>query len=549
MNKKLKQFYKYVDELKSKYNYCDFEANKPILFIENNLRFRQGPKTGQKVVLPDWQKDLIRAIFGLFTSDGKRLIEECYIQLPRGNAKSFIAATLAIYNLLFGPAGGETLLAANSREQAKEILYKDCYLMCKQADSLSKFLKIEKHKIENIENGSLIRSISRDVGTAQGGRTSLCIIDELHELKNRDFFDVLLTSFGKIPNGLVIEITTSGDDLNSFCYQQYAYSQKILDRAINNDHFLPFICEADEDVLWDSEEALYQANINAGISIEKEKLLAELQKARELPTEKNKYCRYRLNQWIYKKDEKWIDMAKFLDCKLDYKDSDLIGQDCYLGIDLSSNIDLTCLSLVFPGDPISTLTYTFMPSAGLKEKERIDKIRYSDFLENGHLYLCTGNTIDYDQIKDFIFKLLKRYNVKQIIYDKWNCQMIIKEIEQSGYNNCIDFIQTTNYYHPVCVQFENLYLNKKIAHDGNPILLYCASCVEINRDQAGKMRPVKKQDDKSAGYSYRIDAIISLLMALDGHLRSLGQQPQTSQADFYSKWGKCPANLRSLLGV
>ena len=64
-------------------------------------------------------------------------------------------------------------------------------------------------------------------------------------------------------------------------------------------------------------------------------------------------------------------------------------------------------------------------------------------------------------------------------------------------------------------------MNKTVKHNNNPCLNWCVSNVEVRIDNAGKVMPVKTKNEKSHGKAnWRIDAAVSLIMALDGKLRN-----------------------------
>ena len=57
-------------------------------------------------------------------------------------------------------------------------------------------------------------------------------------------------------------------------------------------------------------------------------------------------------------------------------------------------------------------------------------------------------------------------------------------------------------------KLEALILSKKIRHNKNPLLKWCASNVSIEEDAAGNIKPSKKKSHQ------RIDPIVALIMAI-----------------------------------
>jgi phage terminase large subunit-like protein len=56
---------------------------------------------GERLILRDWQKELIRHIYA--EADGGYRHLRNLILIPRKNGKSALASTLAIFDLLYGP--------------------------------------------------------------------------------------------------------------------------------------------------------------------------------------------------------------------------------------------------------------------------------------------------------------------------------------------------------------------------------------------------------------------------------------------------------------
>ena len=93
-------------------------ADRAVTFIEN-LRHTKGKWAGKRFWLLPWQEQIIRDLFGILRPDNTRQFHMAYIEIPKKNGKSELAAAIALY-LLFGdnePAA-EVYGAAADRSQA-----------------------------------------------------------------------------------------------------------------------------------------------------------------------------------------------------------------------------------------------------------------------------------------------------------------------------------------------------------------------------------------------------------------------------------------------
>jgi len=79
--------------------------------------------SGESLVFRDWQKDLTQRLFAV-KSDKSLRHRTALIGLPRKNGKSAWLATLVLEHLVFGPSGGEIILAplTGSRRKSFSIL-------------------------------------------------------------------------------------------------------------------------------------------------------------------------------------------------------------------------------------------------------------------------------------------------------------------------------------------------------------------------------------------------------------------------------------------
>ena len=85
-----------------------------------------------------------------------------------------------------------------------------------------------------------------------------------------------------------------------------------------------------------------------GVSIFPEYLETEARKAADIPAYENTFRRLHLNQWTEQSD-RWLSVPKWDACGSDEVTwANMAGKEIYLGIDLSSTVDLTALCYYVP---------------------------------------------------------------------------------------------------------------------------------------------------------------------------------------------------------
>ena len=190
------------------------------------------------------------------------------------------------------------------------------------------------------------------------------------------------------------------------------------------------------------------------------------------------------------------------------------GVPVYAGLDLSSVSDLTAFVMIGQVDKIWQVHPTFwLPSEGLAEKSRVDRVPYDLWAKQGYLETTPGNTVDYKFVAEFLFKQFQIFSIRKIAFDRWNMKHLKPWLEQAGFTTqkieevFVEFGQGTQSMSPALRDLESVILDKTIAHGNHPVLAMCAACAVVEgKDDANR----KLSKNKSTG---RIDGMVALAMA------------------------------------
>ena len=117
------------------------KADRAVRFIEN-LRHTKGKWAGKRFWLLPWQEQIVRDVFGIVTEDGTRQFRTAFIEIPKKNGKSELAAAIALY-LLYADnePSAEVYGAAADRQQAS-IVFEVAADMVRMCPALNKRVKI-----------------------------------------------------------------------------------------------------------------------------------------------------------------------------------------------------------------------------------------------------------------------------------------------------------------------------------------------------------------------------------------------------------------------
>ena len=290
-------------------------ADYAVMFIES-LCHTKGTWAGKPFELIDWQEQIIRDLFGVLKPNGYRQFNTAYIEIPKKQGKSELAAAVALLLLCGdGEERAEVYGCAADRNQAK-IVFDVAVDMVRFCPALSKRVKIleSQKKITYLPTNSSYQVLSADVANKHGFNTHGVIFDELHTQPNRKLFDVMLQGSGDARmQPLYFLITTAGNDTNSICYEVHQKAVDIAEGRKVDPTFYSVIYGAAEDEDWTDPKVWKKANPSLGITVGIDKVKAACESAQQNPGEENAFRQLRLNQWV-KQSVRWMPMDKWDAC-------------------------------------------------------------------------------------------------------------------------------------------------------------------------------------------------------------------------------------------
>lgn len=495
-------------------------ADFAVSFIEC-LCHTKGTWAGKPFELIDWQEQIIRDIFGILKPNGYRQFNTAYVEIPKKQGKSELAAAVA---LLLCCADGEEraeVYGCTADRQQAAIVFDVAADMVRMNPALKKRCKIlasQKRLIYEPTN-SFYQVLSADAYSKHGFNVSGVIFDELHTQPNRKLYDVMTKGSGDArTQPLYFLITTAGTDEHSICYQVHQKALDIMEGRKHDPRFYPIIYGADREEDWSDPEVWKKANPSLGVTVAMEKVKDAYNSAKENPAEENTFRQLRLNQWV-KQDVRWMPMDKWDACAFPVDPNQLRGRPCYGGLDLSSTTDITAFVLVFPplddSEGFTLLPYFWIPEDNVDLRVRRDHVPYDIWKQQGFLQTTEGNVVHYGFIEHFIEELGKKYNIREIAFDRWGAVEMVQNLEGMGFT-VVPFGQGFKDMTPPTKELMRLTLEKKIAHGGQPVLRWMMDNIYIRTDPAGNIKPDKAKSTE------KIDGVVATIMGLDRAIRNGG---------------------------
>ena len=505
-------------KFKAKDSYYDKEyADFAVAFIES-LCHTKGTWAGKRFELMDWQEQIIRDLFGILKPNGYRQFNTAYIEIPKKNGKSELAAAVALLLTCGdGEQRAEVYGAAADRQQASIVfdVAADMVRMCPALNKRVKILASQKRLIYEPTN-SFYQVLSAEAYSKHGFNVHGVVFDELHSQPNRKLYDVLTKGSGDARmQPLFFLITTAGTDTHSICYEVHQKAQDIIDGRKIDPTFYPVIYGADDTEDWTSPKVWKKCNPSLGETIGMDKVKTACESAKQNPGEENSFRQLRLNQWV-KQAVRWMPMDKWDKCAFAVNEEQLKGRVCYGGLDLSSTTDITAFVLVFPPldeeDKYIILPYFWIPEDTLDLRVKRDHVPYDVWERQGYLQTTEGNVVHYGYIEKFIEELGKKFNIREIAFDRWGAVQMVQNLEGMGFT-VVPFGQGFKDMSPPTKELMKLTLEQKIAHGGHPVLRWNMDNIFIRTDPAGNIKADKEKSTE------KIDGAVATIMALDRAIR------------------------------
>jgi phage terminase large subunit-like protein len=490
------------------------KADRVIQFIERYCRLPEGnaethTKAGDRMVLIEWQKELIRTIYGTLKDNGLRQYNEVYIEIPRKNGKSGLGAALALYHLIAdGEVSAQVFSLASTRKQAA-ILFESAKKMVMFSPELRKILVVQKNAIYYPKTFSYYQVLASEAGANHGYNPSAVFIDELHTIEDGGaLYEALTTGQAARAQPMTFSLTTAGNNQNTKCYELHCYAKDLQKGVLKNDNFFYKIYGIDKDDDWKDEAVWRKANPSIGVTMSIDRLRQLFVKAQGMSSEEASFRRLYLNQWDSAPD-KWIMDADWIDCGKDINIEDFKDYPCYIGMDLSARDDLTSAVALFNVDSnIYLFPYFFIGNENLSilgERHRVD---YVGWQRDGHIIDTTGNTVDYEEIAEWITKKFDGFDVRTIKVDiLFQGAAMTNLLTARGYN--VEAGRTD--WKTICEpakKLERLIKRRYLVHNNNPVMRWNINNAKVRIDTKNNLWV-----DKDRGRN-KVDGIYAALFGL-----------------------------------
>lgn len=475
-----------------------------------------------------WQVFAVANIFGWVDENGNRRFRQVYIKVPRKNGKSFLAAEIGNYMLAAdGEYAAEVYCGATSEKQAWEVFGPARKMAAMSPEFTERFgITVMARSLVILDTGAKFEPLIGKPG--DGSNPHCAIADELHEHKSDEFVATMITGMGAREQPLLLQTTTAGNDIASFCYDVEQEAISVLRGVFVDDRFFSVIFGIDDGDDWTTREALAKANPNIGVSVSVEFLEQQQDSAVRSAARQNAFKRKHLNIWV-SAHASWMNMEVFSKRAIEFDAADVSDWRAVIPIDLASRVDMTATPIVFfKKDVDGKMRYRVKSRFYLPEetagKEGND--HYAKWVAQGHLKTTDGDELDFAVIKADIEKDLAAFQVEEITYDPWRATQLAQEFQKDG-AKVVEFRNTTQNLSPAMFELEAAIYSGRFEYDGNPVMEWMFSNVVAKIDARDNIHPNKQKPGN------KIDGAVAVIMAVGRIMEIEGPQEEQPEPGLF----------------
>ena len=515
-----------VREMDSEYDSFPFyfserHGNHAIEFIETFCKHYQGEHAGELVKLELFQKAFIQTLCGwLEKGTDLRRFREYFFEVARKHGKSFLSGCIAVYMMVAdGEEGAEIYSAATKLDQAK-IIYNAAKNIIDQSAELRALVKSTREGLYFKMTRSIMKPLPNESKSLDGLNIHFAALDEVHEQRDRNMYDVLRQGMKARKQPLIGCITTSGFYREGLYDNLHDYACDVAKGIKKDDRMLPIIYKLDELEEWHDPKAWIKANPGLGTIKSYVQLADDVERAKQdasyLPTLLVKDFDMKQNE-----QSAWMPLEHIInktEIDMEYlKHSYAIG-----GCDLSATTDLTAASLLIrkpDDDNVYVLQHYFLPQSRIDHLEltQSKEAPYKLWADQGWLTINNGAQVDYSKVTEWFVKMVQDHDIRPlwICYDRALSGYWVPEMVDYGFEMEKTAQGPFTWSQPM-KEMGAAFEMHKVIYNNNPILRWCLANTakkSANKDGIETIQPVKIQQNR------RIDGMVSLLNAWVGYVK------------------------------
>lgn len=485
---------------------CTFDlqaASRVRSFMRDVCLHTTGAEAGTPFELLPWQWNRVVApAFGWKMPDGTRRFKEVEVWIPKKNGKSTLMAAVALYLLIADGEYNAKIYGAASDKKQAAMIYDTVVSMYKINPDLLPILKLRKSQklILYPRRDSSYEVLAADGFRNEGLNIHGLLFDEMHAQRDRKLWGALRYGSAARRQGIRFIVSTAGEyDEESLWWERFHEAKKVQESEKIDIHLLPcvYAMEPDEDPY--DPEVWKRVNPSWGKTVNAVEFARDAEQSKQNNANAVEFKRYRLN-YTMAVVTSWIPKEYWEACRLQVLPTPDAQAVTYLGIDLAEVTDLCAVVdlTALPREPGDTAdAYAVTPAFWAPYEPtglHLSNVqRYDRWTEQGLLHRVPGNVVRYPLVIAHVMAVCRAKNVRAVGIDRYIAMQfaadLADELKAAGLATEVVLAPyTTMGMNEPTKALEVMVYDKRILHDGNPVLRYMFNNLKTTSDTSGNRK-------------------------------------------------------------
>ena len=465
-------------------------------------------RRAERFRLAPWQLWIACELYGWRMREDPtiRRYTEGLVEVAKKNGKTALAATMGLYELMYGDAGAEVVSAATTQQQARIVWNAAGDIVERKIPGLTDGVKklIGEIKFSNCT----WRPLSKQAKSLDGQNPSFFIVDEAAAIEDRSIVEAITSGMGSRESAWTIFITTAQSNTSTLYFEKREFAKTMLKGEARMDPRLfaaIYELDAEDDVDKDTK-CWVKANPNLGVSVLTHFLEKEVKNSASLPSQRNSVLIKNFNRWV-SSAAAWIDGTEWRECT-----GEVVREGpCWIGADLAKLRDLTAVCRIWANsrDKYSVDFQCWIPEGAMEHVPDRILHYYQHAIDTGILAVTPGRTMDLVAVEDYLRESYEKFDVWTIGVDPWNAQDMTNRLEEERFP-ILQVNQRMSVLNFPTKKTEDLILNRRIQHAGHPFVQWQLENCHCTPPDINHNVKVRQGVDEHA----KVDALIALLTGM-----------------------------------
>lgn len=463
--------------------------------------------------LDDYAELFIYASLATKYKDGSKLYITSLLEIARKNRKTFYAAIIFILDMMLENDFDRYFSVAPDLKLSSELKLAIKKIIA-VSPGIAKHFKVTRDYTRCKFNNAEYVALAYSKDNMDGKLARLWLADEAGNLDEYPV-EAMRSSQIDLWNKQGIIVSTQYPNDNNVFLDEIDWAKKVLDGLNDDKRYFALLYEPNDELIneWQTNDlVIYQSN---PVAVGRELMFEELKKSRNKAIlyenkRENYLCKHNNIQYKGLGTEGYVDINIVKECKIIEDLNFWKGKKVYIGLDLSMTEDNTSVSMVtFHAGKLHSKVWGFIPENKIDTKSDKEGVDYRKLINQGVVFSCGDDAIDYKAVEDFIMKLEDKYDVEieQIGYDRYNCLSTAQKLEAAGYE-MVEVKQHSSVLHAPTKLLKEHILHRTFEYDENRLLEINFSNSRCSED-TNKNKYVNKK--KSSG---KVDMVVSTIIAV-----------------------------------